>query len=86
MTFAYVILFCSVVGFIALAAHIITKRGSLYTSIPALIWYAFSIALYSARIIDAQDGAINATLYNDLSNSLRLYSMFVLFAYAWLLK
>lgn len=85
MTFSYVILILSAAGFVALVVRG-WKRRNIYTSIPALVWFVLTIAIYAAHIIDAQDNVVNAALYNDLSNGLRLYSIFVFLVYAWLLK
>ena len=84
MDFAWAILAISAVCLVATALRA-RQKGRLATATPALIFFVLSIVLYSARIIDGLDTVLNAHLYNDLSNALRIYSCFVFVAYAWML-
>ena len=81
MAFAWEILLTCIVCLGIVAWHI-RRKGGIEATIPALVFFVLSIALYSARIIDGRDNALDAVLYNNLSNGLRLYSCFAFLAYA----
>lgn len=84
MAFAWEILLTSIVCLVITLWHVI-RKDRLMVSVPAIVFFVLSIALYSARIIDARDNVLNVMLYNNLSNALRLYSCFAFLAYARLL-
>lgn len=84
MAFAWEILLTSIVCLVLTLWHV-ARKGGFMVAVPAIVFFVLAIALYSARIIDAQDGVLSAVLYNNLSNALRLYSCFAFLAYARLL-
>lgn len=75
MTFAVVVLSSSAACFAAVIVLIIRKALTLQRSVPALVFFALTVALYAMRIIDGLHGNLDAALYNNLSNGLRLYSL-----------